>query len=557
MTTLEYLLLIALVALGMLGVFRTLDVAVRDVSEQHARRIAELTWPSGAAPVSSPGSAAAPSAPTVNGGAAPAGTAAPAAAAGDTSGGDDCSGFWGCAGSGLKQAASNWWGYETGVFGAAWDDVSGVFVGAKDFVVTLFTDPAALWTGAVDTAKYVYEHPGEALLSLVWDEGSSAAWERGDYFEAVGRTAWNVGSWAIPGVNAGKLVAKGGKLVRAARELASHVPHPKKDLPDVPCEGAACRRDGSCFAAGTLVHTAEGPLAIERVAAGDLIWSRSEQTGEVQLRRVARRFVTPEQPVQRLEFEAEDGALDTLTVTPEHRFWTERGWVAAAELRADDRVRLRSGAEVTVRGAEPLGERITVYNFEVEEFHTYFVGAEGLWVHNDCEGKDEPQAPEGGYERDPNQPDASSVEGATTRADEPGAGTPEHKAQRWNEYRERGGEWDYERWSKTYENNMERARKAQQAEEAYRDRLGWGETQVTVEVEGVPRRLDIADRATQRAVEVKTGAQYATQENLWEIARDEILREQGWDIRWHFEGHASQPLKDALDKAGIPYDIIP
>jgi hypothetical protein len=339
--------------------------------------------------------------------------------------------------------------------------------------------------------------------------------------------------------------------------VASHVPDSKK-VPDAPCEGAACSRpDGSCFAAGTLVHTARGPRAIERVATGDFIWSRSEQSGEVQLRRVARRFVTPDQPVQRLEVEAANGARETLTVTPEHPFWTERGWVAAGQLQLGDRVLLRSGDEAIVRGAEPLDERITVYNFEVEGFHTYFVGAEGLWVHNDCEDKGDPKAPEGGYERDPNQPDPDSAEGSTTRPDDPAAGTPEHKAQRWKEYQERGGEWDYERWSKTYENNMERARKAQQAEEAYRQRLGWGEPQVTVEVEGVPRRLDIADSATQRGVEVKTGAQYATQENLWEIARDEILREQGWDIRWHFEGHVSQPLKDALDKAGIPYDIDP
>lgn len=546
MTTLEYLLLIALVALGMLGVFRRLDAAVRDVSEQHARRIAELTWPSGSAPVASPQRAGSPLAPTVDGDSAEGGARE-----------DGCSGFWGCAGAGVEQAASSWWDYETGVFGAAWDDVSGSVVGAKDFVVTLFTDPKALWTGALDTAKYVFDHPGEALLSLVWDEASSAAWERGDYFEAVGRTAWNVGSWAIPGVNVGKVITKGGKLVRAAREVASHVRDTKK-APDAPCEGAACgRRDGSCFAAGTLVHTAQGPRAIERVATGDLIWSRSEQSGQVQLRRVARRFVTPDRPVQRLEIETTDGGIETLTVTPEHPFWTGRGWVAAGQLQPDDRVLLRSGDEVMVRRAEPPSERVTVYNFEVEGFHTYFVGAEGLWVHNDCEREGEPKAPEGGYERDPNQPDPNSAEGSTTHADDPAAGTPEHKAQRWKEYQERGGEWGYDRWSRTYENNMERATQAKQAEEAYRERLGWGQTQVTVEVEGVPRRLDIADPATQRGVEVKTGAQYATQENLWEIARDEILREQGWDIRWHFEGHVSQPLKDALDKAGIPYDIDP
>ena len=26
-----------------------------------------------------------------------------------------------------------------------------------------------------------------------------------------------------------------------------------------------------------------------------------------------------------------------------------------------------------------------VYNFEVDEFHTYYVGAQGVWVHNKCE----------------------------------------------------------------------------------------------------------------------------------------------------------------------------
>jgi hypothetical protein len=34
------------------------------------------------------------------------------------------------------------------------------------------------------------------------------------------------------------------------------------------------------------------------------------------------------------------------------------------------------------------GRRETVYNFEVEEFHTYFVGSGAAWVHNDCKDKD-------------------------------------------------------------------------------------------------------------------------------------------------------------------------
>lgn len=136
-------------------------------------------------------------------------------------------------------------------------------------------------------------------------------------------------------------------------------------------------------------------------------------------------------------------------------------------------------------------------------------------------------------------------------------GTPEHKAQRWQEYLDRGGTWDYDHWSKTYDQNVDRAKVAAAAADAYQARLGWGEREVTVDVEGVPRRLDIGDERTQRGVEVKTGNQYADQDNLWEIERDRILREQGWDIRWHFEGYASKPLKEALDKAGIPYDIEP
>ena len=100
---------------------------------------------------------------------------------------------------------------------------------------------------------------------------------------------------------------------------------------------------------------------------------------------------------------------------------------------------------------------------------------------------------------------------------------------------------------------MGRAARANTAADAYHEALGWGRREVTVDVEGVPRRLDIADEATLRGREIKTGYQSATQENLWEIQRDEILREKGWDIQWRFEGSASRQLRQALDKAGIPY----
>ena len=80
-----------------------------------------------------------------------------------------------------------------------------------------------------------------------------------------------------------------------------------------------------------------------------------------------------------------------------------------------------------------------------------------------------------------------------------------------------------------------------------------GRRELTVDVEGVLRRLDIGDDLTFRAREVKTGYQSLTQENHWEIVRDQILREKGWDLRWHFDGYATPELRKALEQAGIPY----
>jgi hypothetical protein len=132
-------------------------------------------------------------------------------------------------------------------------------------------------------------------------------------------------------------------------------------------------------------------------------------------------------------------------------------------------------------------------------------------------------------------------------------GSAEHKAQRWAEYQGRNGDLTYEQWSRVYEKNMTRATQANAVVDAYHQRLGWGGREVTIDVEGVPRRLDIADAAARRAREVKSGYQSLSQETHWEILRDQVLREKGWDVRWHFDGYATPQLRSALEKAGIPF----
>lgn len=141
-------------------------------------------------------------------------------------------------------------------------------------------------------------------------------------------------------------------------------------------------------------------------------------------------------------------------------------------------------------------------------------------------------------------------------------GSAERKAATWDHYQKRGGDWTYERWSMTYEQNQVRALQANAAVSEYHNTQGWGEREVTVYpvVNGVesPRRLDIADEAARRGVEYKTGYQTASADNLWELQRDaELVASRGWSIEWVFRDRASQPLLDALDRAGIKYKIEP
>lgn len=52
------------------------------------------------------------------------------------------------------------------------------------------------------------------------------------------------------------------------------------------------------------------------------------------------------------------------------------------------------------------------------------------------------------------------------------AGTVEHKAARWEAYKKRGGKWEYDRWSKQYDINMQNVKFGLEQEQRYRDEFG-------------------------------------------------------------------------------------
>ena len=133
---------------------------------------------------------------------------------------------------------------------------------------------------------------------------------------------------------------------------------------------------GRCFAKGTLVRTVLGPRPIEELQVGDRVLTSDVTTGALEVRPVVAVRHNPPSATLRLTLGSE-----SLVSTPIHRFWKSgTGWVMARDLKPGDAVRAIGGV-VRVVGTEPDAVQ-PVYNLEVAEGRSYFVGDRGVLVHD-------------------------------------------------------------------------------------------------------------------------------------------------------------------------------
>jgi len=135
-----------------------------------------------------------------------------------------------------------------------------------------------------------------------------------------------------------------------------------------------------CFVAGTMILTATGVVEIERIRAGDKVISTNIETDETAEKNVVETYIRESGSLVHVWV---DGS-ETL-VTPEHPYWVQsKGWVIARELAAGDQLRKSCGKLVTVQEIEleELEKPVTVYNLQVEDFHTYYAGSVCVLVHN-------------------------------------------------------------------------------------------------------------------------------------------------------------------------------
>ncbi|MDP1546043.1 MAG: polymorphic toxin-type HINT domain-containing protein, partial [Anaerolineales bacterium] len=197
---------------------------------------------------------------------------------------------------------------------------------------------------------------------------------------------------------------------------------------------------GACFVAGTLVHTKEGLVPIEKIKVGNWVLSQPEMKGDHAYKRVVNTFVHEDKEVWLVEYVVSgEMTARSLVVTGNHPFWVENlGWTSAQTLAQGCNLELQSDPEAktetcyvfrvrkvlsteipdvgwtydsdmhgevgptidlrdgtvkvskTFEGdtynsfAKELGQHLKrqVFNIEVEDFHTYYVDGPGVWVHN-------------------------------------------------------------------------------------------------------------------------------------------------------------------------------
>ena len=137
-----------------------------------------------------------------------------------------------------------------------------------------------------------------------------------------------------------------------------------------------------CFIAGTLVATKSGLVPIEDIQPGDLVWATDEETGETALKEVVQIFRNETEEWVHIKVNGEE-----ITCTPMHPFYSPvKGWTSAVDLRAGDILVMLNGEYVVVEQVqhELLESPETTYNFEVEDYHTYYVGFWSVLSHNKC-----------------------------------------------------------------------------------------------------------------------------------------------------------------------------
>ena len=137
-----------------------------------------------------------------------------------------------------------------------------------------------------------------------------------------------------------------------------------------------------CFIAGTLIATETGFARIESIKPGDLVLSTNADTMETGYKKVLEKYVRKTKELVHIIAGGKE-----IVSTPDHPYYVAgRGFVNACQLCIGSPLLDSDGKVLEVEQIykEQLekNEEVTVYNFQVEDWHTYHVGEMEVLVHN-------------------------------------------------------------------------------------------------------------------------------------------------------------------------------
>ena len=245
----------------------------------------------------------------------------------------------------------------------------------------------AWWHWVVATVAVV----GLAVASVVTCGGAAAAAMTATALISGTCTTVPAAATIITGAALGAGVAYAGSVVSAASSVKSteeFAEYGKSALISttagavVGAVAGAINAATSCFVAGTPVLTEDGDKPIEDVTVGDYVWVWDEATGTTELKQVVETYVNETSELTHIFVNGEE-----IVATPTHLFYCPvKGWTDAAHLRAGDILVLVNGEYVVVEKIqhELLENPVKVYNFQVQDYHTYYVAESGILVHNRC-----------------------------------------------------------------------------------------------------------------------------------------------------------------------------
>ena len=134
------------------------------------------------------------------------------------------------------------------------------------------------------------------------------------------------------------------------------------------------RRD--CLAAGTIVWTATGPVAVEKIQIGDLVLSQDVESGELAYKPVLRTTIRPTTTLVKIQ-----AGDETIEASGGHPFWVSgEGWVKARDLASGMELHCADGTmRITIVDD---GREQPSYNLIVADFNSYFVGKARVLSHD-------------------------------------------------------------------------------------------------------------------------------------------------------------------------------